>query len=505
MSIAAFVLADFAGRGERAAIVDARTDRALSYADLRRDVGRLAAGLQELGIGPRDVVAVMMENCVEFPLVFHGVATAGAVVTTLNPAASVGEASAQLESSGACALITTATATENATKSAAAANVPHVILVSGDDPALMSLDEILSDSKPQTVAIDPAKDIAALPYSSGTTGLSKGVMLTHTNLVSNVLQTSVVHRVGPGEVVAAVLPFFHIYGMNTIMNHVLWAGGTLVCMNRFKIDEFLEAMERYRVSRIYAAPPIILALAKEPSVADADLSSVRSLFSGAAPLDPAVAALCAERVGCRVTQGYGLTETSPATHLTPDGAGDVPTGSIGFALPDTDCKIVDVATSRPVPIGQAGELWIRGPQVMAGYHRNPDSTAATIDGDGFLHTGDLAKIDDRGHYFIVDRLKELIKVKGFQVAPAELEALLLTHDDVIDAAVIGIPDADAGEVPIAFVVVRGTDRVDDLAEFVASRVAWYKRVRRVEIVDSIPKSPSGKILRRVLRDRVAQP
>jgi acyl-CoA synthetase (AMP-forming)/AMP-acid ligase II len=369
----------------------------------------------------------------------------------------------------------------------------------------MSLDEILIDSKPQTVAIDPAKDIAALPYSSGTTGLSKGVMLTHTNLVSNVLQTSVVHRVGPGEVVAAVLPFFHIYGMNTIMNHVLWAGGTLVCMNRFKIDEFLEAMERYRVSRIYAAPPIILALAKEPSVADADLSSVRSLFSGAAPLDPAVAALCAERVGCRVTQGYGLTETSPATHLTPDGAGDVPTGSIGFALPDTDCKIVDVATSRPVPIGQAGELWIRGPQVMAGYHRNPDSTAATIDGDGFLHTGDLAKIDDRGHYFIVDRLKELIKVKGFQVAPAELEALLLTHDDVIDAAVIGIPDADAGEVPIAFVVVRGTDRVDDLAEFVASRVAWYKRVRRVEIVDSIPKSPSGKILRRVLRDRVAQP
>jgi acyl-CoA synthetase (AMP-forming)/AMP-acid ligase II len=227
------------------------------------------------------------------------------------------------------------------------------------------------------------------------------------------------------------------------------------------------------------------------------------LLSGAAPLDPAVAELCAKRVGCRVTQGYGLTETSPATHLTPDDARAVPTGSIGFALPNTECKIVDVASGWPVGVGEAGELWIRGPQVMAGYHNDPPATAATIDGDGFLHTGDVAKVDDCGHYFIVDRLKELIKVKGFQVAPAELEAILLTHDDVIDAAVIGLSDADAGEVPMAFVVVRRAVPVEELEEFVASRVAWYKRIRRIELADSIPKSPSGKILRRLLRDRVA--
>jgi acyl-CoA synthetase (AMP-forming)/AMP-acid ligase II len=502
-AIADFVLADSSKRGERLAIVDPHTNRGLTYTDLQRDVVRLAAGLGRLGIGHGDVVAMMMENCVEFPLVFHGVTAAGAVVTTLNPAASVGEAASQFASSGARAVIATPAASETATKAAAAARVRHVIIGSDDDITQMSLRRLLIDARPGAVAIDAVNDIAALPYSSGTTGLAKGVMLTHTNLVSNVLQTSAVQQIGPGEAVAAVLPFFHIYGLNTIMNHVLWAGGTLVCMRRFVIEDFLAAIERYRISRVYAAPPIILALAKEPCVADADLSSVRSLFSGAAPLDPALAELCARRVGCRVTQGYGLTETSPATHLTPDDADDVPTGSVGFALPNTDCKIVDVASGRSVRVGEAGELWIRGPQVMLGYHKDPVATAATIDGDGFLHTGDVAKMDDCGHYFIVDRLKELIKVKGFQVPPAELEAILLTHDDVVDAAVIGLPDADAGEAPMAFVVVRRAVAAEELEEFVASRVAWYKRIRRIEFTDSIPKSPSGKILRRQLRDRMA--
>jgi acyl-CoA synthetase (AMP-forming)/AMP-acid ligase II len=242
-------------------------------------------------------------------------------------------------------------------------------------------------------------------------------------------------------------------------------------------------------------------LAKHPAVDKYDLSSVRRAFSGAAPLDADTARAVSERIGCRLSQGYGLTETSPVSHCVPDSWSEVTPGSVGPAIPNTECKIVDVATEKELGRNEDGEIWIRGPQVMKGYLNNDAATRSSIDADGFFHSGDIGHIDEREQFFIVDRLKELIKYKGFQVAPAELEAILLSHPMIADAAVIGVHDEEGEEVPKAFVVLKEPISPEAIMEFVASQVAPHKKVRRVEVVDQIPKSPTGKILRRVLRER----
>jgi acyl-CoA synthetase (AMP-forming)/AMP-acid ligase II len=260
-------------------------------------------------------------------------------------------------------------------------------------------------------------------------------------------------------------------------------------------------VQDYRVTRFFLVPPIVLLLAKHPAVDKYDLSSVKRAFSGAAPLDADTARAVSQRIGCRLSQGYGLTETSPVSHIVPDKVVEVVPGSVGSAVPNTECKIVDAATEQELGRNEDGEIWIRGPQVMKGYLNNPEATRSSIDADGFFHTGDIGHIDDHEQYFIVDRLKELIKYKGFQVAPAELEALLLSHPKIADAAVIGVRDAEGEEVPKAFVVLKEPVSTDEIMEFVASRVAPHKKIRRVEVVEQIPKSPTGKILRRVLRDR----
>ncbi|MDQ3573034.1 MAG: AMP-binding protein, partial [Actinomycetota bacterium] len=341
------------------------------------------------------------------------------------------------------------------------------------------------------------------PYSSGTTGLPKGVMLTHANLVANLNQVQEAFPIGRDDVLVGVLPFFHIYGQTVIMNQGLRSGATIVTMPRFDLDQFLSLIQDHGVTRAYVVPPIALALAKHPAVDNYDLSSIETIMSGAAPLGAELAEQVAERIDCNVIQGYGLTETSPVTHvIRPDGENRP--GSIGPALAGTECRLVDPETGDDVAQGERGELWIRGPQVMAGYLNNPDATAETIDSDGWLHTGDIAVVDADGFFSIVDRLKELIKYKGFQVPPAELEAILITHPDVADVAVIGVPDDEAGELPKAFVVPAGGDLdADALMEFVADKVSPQKRIRLVERVDEIPKAASGKILRRVLRDREA--
>jgi 4-coumarate--CoA ligase len=287
------------------------------------------------------------------------------------------------------------------------------------------------------------------------------------------------------------------------MNLGLRIGATLVTMPRFDLAAFLDAIQRYRVTIAFVVPPIVLALAKHPSVGNFDLSSLRLLMSGAAPLGADVAAEAQARIKVPVIQGYGMTELSPVSHLSVAGA--TPAGSVGQLAPNTEARLVDPETGRDAPAGANGELWVRGPMVMQGYLNNPAATAATIDADGWLHTGDVARIDAGGNFYIVDRLKELIKYKGFQVAPAELEALLLTHPEVADAAVIGMPDAAAGELPKAFVVRRAgaTVTADALRAFVAGHVATFKQIHGLDFVDAIPKSPSGKILRRLLRDRGA--
>ncbi|MEO8035054.1 MAG: AMP-binding protein, partial [Acidobacteriota bacterium] len=401
------------------------------------------------------------------------------------------ELSRQLADSGALYLVTTPEFLDKANLAAQENNLREVFVFGDSFEALLETDERVPD-----VAIDPANDLAVLPYSSGTTGLPKGVMLTHRNLLANVLQCGI-FGVTDADTVLAVLPFFHIYGMTVIMNMGLHAGATIVTMPRFDLKECLAAMVRYRITYGYVVPPIMLALTKSPIVADYDLSALRTLFSGAAPLSDHIAQSAAARLGCAIAQGYGMTEAAPATHGTRPGL----SRGIGLTMQNTEAKIADLLSGADLGPGQEGEICVRGPQVMKGYLNNPRATAAMIDGDGWLHTGDIGSADEEGCFFIVDRVKELIKYKGMQIAPAELEAVLLAHPAIADAAVVPLADEEAGQVPKAYVVLKGQATAEDIMAYVAERVARFKRLRYVEIIDQIPRSPSGKILRRVLVER----
>jgi acyl-CoA synthetase (AMP-forming)/AMP-acid ligase II len=496
-----FVLAGAGELGDKPALIDAPSGRTITYAGLAESVRAVAAGLAERGFGKGEVFAHYAPNLPEYAVAFHAVATAGGVSTTANPLLTADELAAQLRDSGACLLVTVPSLLEKATAAAEQAGVQEIFVYGEADGATPFASLLRTGGEQPDVAIDPANDIVALPYSSGTTGLPKGVMLTHQNLVANVCQVTAQRQLGADERIIAVLPFFHIYGLVSIMNVTLYCGATLVTMPRFDLVEFLRVLQDHRISRAYVVPPIVLALAKHPLVDEFDLSSLEFMLSGAAPLSAELEVACGKRLGCRMQQGYGMTETSPTTHFVTDElAGQIP-GSIGPLVPNTECRIVDVATREDAGAGEPGELCIRGPQVMKGYLNNPQATALTIDPDGWLHTGDVARVEQDGSLRIVDRVKELIKYKGYQIAPAELEALLLTHPAIADAAVIPVPDEEAGEVPKAFVVPRGSITPEEVARFVAGAVAPYKKVRAVEIVEEIPKSPTGKILRRLLIDR----
>jgi acyl-CoA synthetase (AMP-forming)/AMP-acid ligase II len=495
-----FVLARAGELGDKPALIDAPSGRTITYAQLAESVRAVAAGLAERGFRKGDVFAHYAPNLPEYAVAFHAVATLGGINTTANPLLTAEELARQLRDCGARMLVTVPDQLENATAAARAAGVQEIFVYGEADDATPFASLTVAGGDPPEVAIDPAEDVVALPYSSGTTGLPKGVMLTHRNLVANICQ-SVQDRVSEDERIIAVLPFFHIYGLVWLMNMPLYLGATVVTMPRFDLGEFLRVIQDYRITRAHVVPPIVLALVKNPLVDEFDLSSLEFMGSGAAPLSAELEIACGERLGCRMQQGYGLTETSPTTHLVTDElAGQMP-GSIGPPLPNTECRIVDVVTGENAPDGEPGELLIRGPQVMKGYLNNPQATALAMDPDGWLHTGDVAFIEARGSLRIVDRIKELIKYKGYQIAPAELEALLLTHPEIADAAVIPVPDEDAGEVPKAFVVTSGSITSEEVTRFVAEHVAPYKKVRAVEIIEEIPKAPSGKILRRVLIDR----
>jgi len=302
------------------------------------------------------------------------------------------------------------------------------------------------------------------------------------------------------DVLVAPLPLFHIYGLSVIMNAWLHAGATIVTMPRFDLAQYLDLLERYAATQAYIVPPIALALARHPAVAGKNLTALRYILCAAAPLGADLEQELAQRLGCAVGQAYGLTEASPATHGTPASGSTRKRGSAGPPVPGTECRLVDPVTGADAAPGEPGEVLVRGPQVMRGYLNNPEATAAVIDPEGWLRTGDLAISDPDGWLTIVDRMKELIKYKGLQVAPAELEAILITHPQVADCAVIGVPDQEAGEVPKAFVVPAGGHfDADAILAFVAEQVAPYKRIRKIDRVPEIPKSPSGKILRRLLR------
>jgi acyl-CoA synthetase (AMP-forming)/AMP-acid ligase II len=477
-----FVLARAAERGRRAALIDGPTGRTITYAELPQLVERAAAALTRRGLRKGDVAGILSPNAPEYAVTVLAIARLGGVVTTANPLCTADDLGKQLRDSGARLLITP-------------------LEMHGLAVGVSSFDDLLREEvTAPSVDIDP-DDVVALPYSSGTTGLPKGVMLTHRNLVANILQVDASGHLRDGEdTLVCFLPFFHIYGLVVTMLLGLWSGATLVVMPRFELEQYLDLVERYRATVLHVVPPIVLALAKSPAVNGRNLSTVKKLFSGAAPLGADLITQCTSRVGGIMQQGYGMTEASPATHCTGEDPATVKPGSIGVPVALTECRVVDPTTGMDVTPGQDGELWIRGPQVMRGYLNRREETRATLDDDGWLHTGDIGHADEDGHFFIVDRLKELIKYKGLQIAPAELESVLLSHPAVADAAVVPKNDVEAGEVPRAFVVTKAAVSADELMAYVAQRVAPYKRVRQLDFIEAIPKSPSGKILRRVLRD-----
>ncbi|KAA2261973.1 4-coumarate--CoA ligase family protein [Solihabitans fulvus] len=497
------VLSGAAARGDHPALIDAGSGETVTYAELAGSVERLAAGFAEAGLRKGDVLALHSPNSVLFPVVLFAASRLGVVVTTLNALSTAGELATQLADARARLVVTVSALLPAAVAAAAQAGVEEV-LVCDTAEGHRSVQELLASTAPvPEVPIDVDNDLFVLPYSSGTTARPKGVMLCHRSVATNMDQVHAAWtEIGPDTRAIAVLPFFHIFGMAMLFDF-LSRGATLVVLPRFDLKQFLAGIAEYRVNRLIVVPPIVLGMAKHPAVDDYDLSSLTMVFSAAAPLDPDLAGACAARLGVPVVQGYGMTELSPGTHLVPDGETDPAPGTVGKLLPGTRARLVDPETGVDVGADEVGELLISGPQVMKGYFGQPEETDAAIDADGWLHTGDLASVDDRGNWFIVDRVKELIKYKGYQVPPAELEAVLLSHPGIADTAVIGRYNADGDEEPVAFVVpTPGAGlTAESVKAYVAERVAPYRKVRQVEFVDAIPRATSGKILRRELRQR----
>jgi acyl-CoA synthetase (AMP-forming)/AMP-acid ligase II len=479
--------------GDRVALVDGPSGTAVSYSEVAVRVDRAGAGLAARGLAPGDVLAIWAPNGPEWAIAALGAMAAGATVTGVSPLATEREVAGQLLDCSAATLVTAAALLPAARNVAATAGVREVLV----------LDEVEGEGPAPAVAVDAAT-VALLPYSSGTTGLPKGVMLTHANLVVATAQARGALRLRARDTIVAVAPFSHVMGFVITLCPALSAGASVATVPRFEFEPFLDLVERHRATTLIVPPPVMAALATHPAVDARDLSAVELVVSGGAPVAPEIARAVGERLpGAVVRLGYGLTETA-ATVTAPERARAVAPGSVGRAMPGTELRVVDPDSGADLGPGERGELWMRGPQTMAGYLHRPDATAAMIDADGWLRTGDLVVVDDDGQVFIVDRLKELIKVNAFQVAPAELEALLVTHRAVADAAVIGRPDTARGEAPVAVVVAREPVAAEGLMEWVARRVAPYKRIRAVRFVAAIPRTPSGKILRRMLVEQERQ-
>jgi acyl-CoA synthetase (AMP-forming)/AMP-acid ligase II len=504
---------------DRVAMVDAKSGVETTYGEMISRIDAFAGALAARGIGVGDVVALLAPNSSAFAIAFHGILRAGATATTINALFTAKDIVKQLTDSKARTLVTVGALRAQAIEGAAALGFADDAIIVLDGPGKAvdghpNADELLGPGYPvPEVAFDPATHLAALPYSSGTTANPKGVMLTHRNLAANVAQIRPLQGMRSDDRILAVLPFFHIYGMTVLLNAALHARARLVIMPSFDLGEFLDNIQKHRCTYAFIAPPVAVALAKHPVVDSYDLSSLRNVMSGAAPLDEELGHAVAKRLNCQLVQGYGMSELSPVSHITPADGGLELTGSVaplsscGWTVPNAVSRIVDSETGAEIDppasgLSEPGELWFKGPNVMAGYLENAEATRETIDDDGFLHTGDVARVDATGCVYIVDRLKELIKYKGYQVPPAELEAVLLAHPGIADAAVIGVTDAESGEeIPKAFVVKQSGAQLTEaeVIDFVAAQVAPYKKVRQVAFIEAIPKSASGKILRKDLR------
>ncbi|XP_028052520.1 4-coumarate--CoA ligase 2 [Camellia sinensis] len=503
---------------DRPCLLIGSTGKSYSFSETHLVSRKVASGLSLLGIKKGDVIMLLLQNCAEFVFAFMGASMIGAVTTTANPFYTPAEVFKQFNASKSKLIITQSQYVDKLRD--AGDNFPKLgeefSVITIDDPPENCLHfSVLSEaneSEIPTVSIDP-DDPVALPFSSGTTGLPKGVILTHKSLISSVAQqvdgeNPNLHLKGE-DMVLCVLPLFHIYSLNSVLLCSLRAGAGVLLMHKFEIGALLELIQRYRVSVAAVVPPLVLALAKNPMVVTFDLSSIRMVLSGAAPLGKELEEALRTRVPQAIFgQGYGMTEAGPVLSMCLAFAKQpFPTksGSCGTVVRNAELKVIDPETGCSLGPNHSGEICIRGPQIMKGYLNDAEATATTIDVDGWLHTGDIGYVDDDDEVFIVDRVKELIKFKGFQVPPAELEALLVSHPSIADAAVVPQKDDVAGEVPVAFVVrSNGLELTEDaVKEFIAKQVVFYKKLHKVYFVHAIPKSPSGKILRKDLRAKLA--
>jgi len=474
---------------DQTALVDGPTGRSYTYRQVLDLSASVANALIARGIAVGDRVAFVVPNLPEVALAYHGVIAAGAVAMMLNPLSTADEL-AKYFKLGSPKLVFTVPPFVDAIRAAAPA-LEVIVLGTPEFAALLG-----GSTMPPVVQV-PSDAVAVMPYSSGTTGPSKGVMLTHRNIISQCLALESVEDgavIIPGASVIAVLPFFHIYGIMGFLTFGLARGARLVTMPRFDLEQYLKLVAEHRPEILHVVPPILLGLAKYPG--DLKLPGVRAALSGAAPLSAELAAEFTARTGVVVFQVYGMTEVSGASHLGSYEPATNKPGSIGGLIGNAEARIVAEDGSD----AEQGEIWVRGPWVMRGYFEDPEATAQTIDADGWLHTGDIGHVDANGDFWIVDRVKELIKYKGLQVAPAELEAVLLQHPAVADCAVYPKQDTEAGEIPKAAVVLKAGAAAtgDELMQFVGARVGPQKRIREIRFVPAIPKSASGKILRRVL-------
>uniref|UniRef100_A0A7S2IGE4 4-coumarate--CoA ligase n=1 Tax=Helicotheca tamesis TaxID=374047 RepID=A0A7S2IGE4_9STRA len=515
-----FISADWKSnkQSEKVAIIDGTTGQKRTFGDYNSDMTRIAASLRDLGIVEESTVSLFTPNHVDYAPISLAVALCGAKLTPCNPLYTAEELALIMQMSNTEVLIAHASVLDKALAAAKdCKHVRHIITIPEyDDGAVpygtLSLDSLKDHDEPLRQTVRSVHNSVSshpflLPFSSGTTGLPKGVCLSHSNLVANLLQFDEVEGLSfPSDHrLISPLPFFHIYGWLASMMYCAWRGQEVITMSRFDFEGFCKLVEEHKPQRAHIVPPIVLGLAKHPIVDKFDMSSLIMALSAAAPLDPETEKAAVDRIDCEIKQAWGMSELSPVGALNSDY--NVKPGSVGQLVSSTYGKILDPETEKSLGPGETGELCVKGPQVMMGYLNDPEKTAACISKDGWLKTGDIGYYDEEGFFFITDRLKELIKVKGFQVAPAELEGLLLQNEHVKDAAVVPIKDEEAGELPRAFVVLKDGEESneiseEDIAQWVGERVAPHKRLKGgVIFIDEIPKSASGKILRRILRDQ----
>ncbi|OVA10231.1 AMP-dependent synthetase/ligase [Macleaya cordata] len=498
---------------DRPCLINGATGEIHSYADVELTSRKVASGLNKIGIQQGEVIMILLPNSPEFVFAFLGASYRGAITTTANPFYTSAEISKQAKASNARLIITQACYVEKLNE-LTHENGVKIMCIDSPPEGCLHFSELTQSDETELPHVDiNSDDVVALPYSSGTTGLPKGVMLTHKGLITSVAQQ--VDGENPNlyfnsdDVLLCVLPLFHIYSLNSVLLCGLRVGSAILIMQKFEIISLMELVQKYKVTIAPFVPPIVLAIAKSPVVDKYDLSSIRTIMSGAAPMGKELEdTLRAKLPNAKLGQGYGMTEAGPVLSMCLAFAKepfDIKSGSCGTVVRNAEMKIVDPETGASLPRNQSGEICIRGHQIMKGYLNDPEATKNTIDKDGWLHTGDIGYIDDDDEIFIVDRLKELIKYKGFQVAPAELEAMLIANPNISDAAVVSMKDEAAGEVPVAFVVRSNGSQIteQEIKKYISDQVVFYKRIHKVFFLETIPKAPSGKILRKDLRAKLS--